>query len=102
MLSKTYLLVLAVLVAACAAQENAQHRVAPGLQQCYRNRALFERDNRLPMTPAMLIELVRKVEDSVGFNLDIRQMSTALLHRFRQDGIIRKLPREIFETQMTF
>lgn len=78
----------------CAAQENlppnAQHGVAPTLRECYRRRDIFERDNRLPMTPNMLIELIRKVEDSPGFTLNIQQFTTSLLHRFKQDGIIRE------------
>lgn len=87
--------ILLVLVISCTAQENvppnAQHRVAPALQECYRRRDIFERDNRLPMTPSMLIELIRKAEDSPGFTLNIQQFTTSLLHRFKQDGIIRKL-----------
>jgi hypothetical protein len=66
--------------------ENAQRRVAPALEECYRNRQLFERDNRVPMTINTLIELIRKVEDTPNFNMDIRQLAVALVHRFRQDG----------------
>ena len=91
--SKTMLLLL-VFVVSCLAQENlppnAQHRVAPALQECYRRRDIFERDNRLPMTPNMLIELIRKVEDSPGFTFNIQQFTISLLHRFKQDGIIRE------------
>lgn len=42
------------------------------------------------MTPNMLIELIRRVEDSPGFTLNIQQFTTSLLHRFKQDGIIRE------------
>ncbi|XP_055536288.1 uncharacterized protein LOC129724976 [Wyeomyia smithii] len=70
-------------------QENIQTRVAPGLLECYEDPELFERDNRLPMTMNMLIELIQKVEDSPQFTQDIRQLSIGLLHRFRQDGIVR-------------
>ncbi|XP_058462010.1 uncharacterized protein LOC131437003 [Malaya genurostris] len=70
-------------------QENIQTRVAPSLLECYENPALFERDNRLPMTMNMLIELVRKIEDEPQFTQDIRQLTTGLLHRYRQDGIVR-------------
>lgn len=86
----TYLILL--FATTCIAQEitspNAMPRVSPALQECYRRRELFERDNRLPMTPNMLIELIRKVEDSPGFTLNIQQLATSLLHRFKQDGII--------------
>lgn len=81
-------ILLAVLVPA-RGQENVQTRVAPSLLECYQNPDLFERDNRLPMTMNMLIELIRKVEDAPEFNQDMRQLSVALLHRFRQDGIVR-------------
>lgn len=37
----------------------------------------------------MLVELIRKVEDTPGINLDMRQMALALTHRFRLDGIER-------------
>lgn len=70
-------------------QENAQTRVAPALLECYQNPELFERDLRLPMTINMLIELIRKVEDVPEYRVDIRQLTIALLHRFRQDGIVR-------------
>jgi hypothetical protein len=94
MLSKsvTYLLLLLV-SSSCLAQDtapNAQPRVAPHLQECYRNREIVMRDNRLPMTPDVLIELIRRVEDSPGFTLNIQQFASSLLHRFKQDGIIRK------------
>lgn len=71
------------------AQENAQTRIAPSLTECYQDNLIFERDNRLPMTANMLIELIRKVEDSPDYSGDIRQLSVQLIHRFRQDGIER-------------
>ncbi|XP_035901387.1 uncharacterized protein LOC118507242 [Anopheles stephensi] len=71
------------------AQENVLTRVAPSMLECYENAHIFERDNRLPMTMNMLIELIRKVEDSPGFQQDIRQLAISMLHRFRQDGIVR-------------
>ncbi|XP_053679767.1 uncharacterized protein LOC128730713 [Anopheles nili] len=87
--SVTTCLLLAAVLMDVAAQENVLTRVAPSLLECYENPTIFERDNRLPMTMNMLIELIRKVEDSPGFQQDIRQLSISLLHRFRQDGIVR-------------
>lgn len=66
--------------------ENAQRRVAPSLEVCYRNRQLFERDNRLPMTMNTLIELIRRLESVHGLNMDIRQLTIAIIQRFKQDG----------------
>lgn len=71
------------------AQENAQTRIANSLVECYQDSLVFERDNRLPMTSQMLIELIRKVEDSNEFTGDIRQLAVQMVHRFRQDGIER-------------
>ncbi|XP_065090066.1 uncharacterized protein LOC135711212 [Ochlerotatus camptorhynchus] len=88
----TLVLITAIILGALLqtqGQDNVQTRVAPALLECYQNPELFERDNRLPMTMNMLIELIRKVEDSPEFNQDMRQLSIALLHRFRQDGIVR-------------
>lgn len=80
------LILLIAIISISEGVENAQRRVAPALEECYRNRQLFERDNRVPMTINTLIELVRKVEDTPNFNMDIRQFAVALVHRFRQDG----------------
>lgn len=90
MLSKSITIIFFVYASLSAAQENAQPRIAPALRRCYENRQIFERDNRLPMNPNMLVELIRKVEDSPGFTLDMRQLSSSILFRFKQDGIIRK------------
>lgn len=83
-----------LMLAGCMAQESippvAQPRIAPWLYNCYLQSEIYERDNRLPMTPNMLIELIRKIEDSEGFNLNMQQLASTLLHRFKQDGIIRE------------
>ncbi|XP_055855905.1 uncharacterized protein LOC129919096 isoform X2 [Episyrphus balteatus] len=71
------------------AQENAQLQIPPSLVECYNTSYYMNRDNRLPSTINTLIDLIRKVENSPDFNLDARQLSVALLHRFRQDGIQR-------------
>lgn len=39
------------------------------------------------MTTNILIELVRKVEDTPDLNQDIRTLAVSFLHRFRLDGI---------------
>lgn len=79
---------LYILNAVCG-QENAQSKVALSLQDCYRNRSTYERDNRLPMTINTLIELIRKVENSgEGSSMDITTLTIALVHRFKQDGIV--------------
>lgn len=82
--------IVLLVYASLNAADNTQPRIAPALNRCYANRQIFERDNRLPMTPGMLVELIRKVEDSPGFTLNMRQLATSILFRFKQDGILRK------------
>lgn len=82
-----FLVVVSILISTCWAQENAQTRIPLSLAECYEDPYLLNRDNRLPLTLNTLIELIRKVEDTPGFNQDIRQMAAGLLQRFRLDGI---------------
>ncbi|KAK1124898.1 hypothetical protein K0M31_006247 [Melipona bicolor] len=69
------------------AQENAARNLSPSLRECYDNKYLLERDNRLPHTLNTFIAILRKIENTKGLNMDLRSLSVALLHRFRQDGI---------------
>lgn len=43
------------------------------------------------MTPNILIEILRKIEDSADYTLNLQQFVSSLVHRFKQDGIVRKL-----------
>lgn len=83
------LIVLCTLWVTSNGQENTQTRIPSSLAECYTNPEILNRDGRLPMNINMLIELIRKVEDSQGFTQDIRTLSTSLVHRFRLDGIER-------------
>ncbi|XP_071872953.1 uncharacterized protein [Bombus fervidus] len=69
------------------AQENAARNLSPSLRECYDNKYLLEKDNRLPHTLNTFIAILRKIENTEGLNMDLRSLSVALLHRFRQDGI---------------
>ncbi|XP_037823075.1 uncharacterized protein LOC119611531 isoform X2 [Lucilia sericata] len=71
------------------AQENAQLQIPPSLVECYNTSYYMDRANRLPSNIETLITLIEKVENSYGFNQDIRQLAVSLTHRFRQDGIQR-------------
>lgn len=71
----------------CNGQENIQTRIPNSLAECYENPQILERDRRLPMNINILIELIRKVEDDISYNQDIRQLAVSLLHRFKLDGI---------------
>ncbi|XP_063977854.1 uncharacterized protein LOC135162868 [Diachasmimorpha longicaudata] len=70
------------------AQENAQSKVSDGLLECYNNTFALLKENRLPHNMHAFIAIIRKIEENPGVNMDLRQLSVALLHRFRQDGII--------------
>ncbi|XP_034947105.1 uncharacterized protein [Chelonus insularis] len=69
-------------------QENAQRTVASGLLECYNNTFIVTKDNLLPQNIHSFIDILRKVEDSPGMTMDLLQLTVALLHRFRQDGIV--------------
>ncbi|XP_015437346.1 PREDICTED: uncharacterized protein LOC107192569, partial [Dufourea novaeangliae] len=69
-------------------QENAVRNLSPSLRECYENKFLLQRDNRLPHTLNTFISILRKIENTEGLNMDLRTLSVALLHRFRQDGIV--------------
>ncbi|XP_033334881.2 uncharacterized protein LOC117225429 [Megalopta genalis] len=69
-------------------QENAIRNLSPSLKECYDNKFLLQRNNRLPHTLNTFISILRKIENVEGLNMDLRTLSVALLHRFRQDGIV--------------
>ncbi|XP_053983620.1 uncharacterized protein LOC128878955 isoform X1 [Hylaeus volcanicus] len=79
---------LAFVTLAVHAQENAVHNLSPSLRECYVNKYLSQRDNRLPHTLNTFLAILRKIENTEGLNMDLRSLSVALLHRFRQDGIV--------------
>lgn len=85
----TFVVILLLSMEVCRSQDNVQTRIPNQLTECYTNPNIMERDNRLPMNVNMLIELIRKIEDTPGFNQDIRQLAVSLIHRFRMDGIER-------------
>lgn len=83
---------LILTIGSVQAQENAQLAIPPSLIECYNTSYFMNRDNRLPANIDTLISLIEKVENSYvasGYQMDIRQVAVALLHRFRQDGIRR-------------
>ncbi|OAD54860.1 hypothetical protein WN48_06060 [Eufriesea mexicana] len=82
-----FLYFLIFIILTVHAQENALRNLPPSLRECYENKYLLERDNRLPHTLNTFIAILRKIENTEGLNMDMRSLSVALLHRFRQDGI---------------
>ncbi|CAH0766811.1 unnamed protein product [Diatraea saccharalis] len=69
------------------AQATAQSSVAPELRECYMDPNLVNRNNLPPTTMPVLIDIIRKIENNPNITLDLRMLSTQLLHTYRQDGI---------------
>lgn len=82
-------LLIAIALRQTNGQDNIQTRIPNSLAECYLNETIFNRDSRLPSNVNLLIEIIRKIEDSPGFNMDMRTLSASLVHRFRMDGIER-------------
>ncbi|KAF5294475.1 hypothetical protein FQR65_LT01601 [Abscondita terminalis] len=87
MILKITLLVL-LTVQIVYSQENAANSVSPSLLECYNNTNTLNREFRLPSSINVLIALIRKIESSPSRQND-RELAIELIHRFRQDGILR-------------
>lgn len=81
-------LLIAALTKDTSAQRTAQKTVAPILRECYSDPLLLNRNNLPPTTIPVLIDIIRQLENHPNINVDLRQMSTMLLHNYRQDGIV--------------
>lgn len=71
---------MAMAIGGARAQLTAQSSVAPDLRECYTNATLLNRNNLPPTTVAVLIDIIRKIEDSPNVNVDLRQLAVSLLH----------------------
>ncbi|CAH0592398.1 unnamed protein product [Chrysodeixis includens] len=80
-------ILLVAAIGSAHGQQTAQTRVADELSECYRDPNLLNRNNLPPVTMQVLIDIIRKIEDNPNVNMDLRQLSTVLLHTYRQDGI---------------
>ncbi|XP_025994720.2 uncharacterized protein LOC105203338 [Solenopsis invicta] len=69
------------------AQEIAYRNVPTTLRECYENKYLLEKDNRLPHTLNTLITILQKIENGTKDSMDLRTLTVKIMHRFRQDGI---------------
>ncbi|KAJ8735512.1 hypothetical protein PYW07_007132 [Mythimna separata] len=76
-------------------QQTAQTRVADSLSECYSNPDLANRNNLPPVTIQVLIDIIRKIEDNPDVNMDLAQLSSVLLHTYRQDGIEFHQPENV-------
>lgn len=73
-------ILLVAVLGRAQAQQTAQTRVADSLSECYSNPDLVNRNNLPPVTMQVLIDIIRKIEDNPNVNMDLRQLSTVLLH----------------------
>ncbi|XP_032678685.1 uncharacterized protein LOC116847627 [Odontomachus brunneus] len=55
------------------------------LQECYMNNSM--QNFHLPMNMRVLLDIIRKAEKDSYATMDIRAMSSSLLHRFKFDGV---------------
>ncbi|XP_039275813.1 uncharacterized protein LOC111043364 [Nilaparvata lugens] len=85
------LLGLSILITAfplfVSSRDGLKASIPDTLLPCYKHPLLKTKDLLLPMSMPVLINLVRKVENYQGLNMDMRSLSTTLLQRFRLDGI---------------
>lgn len=58
--------------------------LSSALYECYQNTYSLQQENLLPHDMYTLIEILRKVENSELFSMDLRSMSVALLHRYEK------------------
>uniref|UniRef100_A0A2H1W007 SFRICE_017833 n=1 Tax=Spodoptera frugiperda TaxID=7108 RepID=A0A2H1W007_SPOFR len=77
---------LVAAVGCVSGQETAQTRVASSLSECYSSPYFLDRNNLPPVTMPVLIDVIRKIEDNTT-TLNLREITTLLLHTYRQDGI---------------
>jgi len=61
--------------------QDTYRNVAPTLRECYENRYLLEKDNRLPHTLNTLIAILEKIEKSENLNIDLRNLAVGIMHR---------------------
>lgn len=73
----------------CQQHDKVRASIPDSLLECYKYPMHFNKDNLMPMTMTTLISLIRKIEDYQSYSMDMRTLSSALLHRFRLDGIER-------------
>ncbi|KAJ8683488.1 hypothetical protein QAD02_019280 [Eretmocerus hayati] len=74
--------------------ENSRKSLPESLKECY-DGDTYAKWNLLPQSIETLIAIIRKIEESREISYQsLRQLTPGLLHRFRQDGIVRD-PRVI-------
>lgn len=78
-----FAILIAIIGVLCgvSAQENAQRKLSNALLECYNTTEILLKDNHLPHNMHAFIAILRKIEDNPELQMDLRQLSVALLHR---------------------
>lgn len=81
-----YIIAIFVLFGGFATVTSAQERgqglkLSSALIECYNDTAIIINNNKLPQNMHSLIAILRKIEDSPLLQMDLRQLSGAILHR---------------------
>lgn len=79
-MANLFVVLFIVYLSGAFALETTQTGVALSLMECYNDSTITQKDNKLPMTMNVLIELVRKAEKSQQ-PTDLRLLSTSMLQR---------------------
>lgn len=61
--------------------QDAYRNVASTLRECYENKYLLEKDNRLPHTLNTLIAILEKIENTKNLNMDLQSLTVGIMHR---------------------
>ncbi|GBP39809.1 hypothetical protein EVAR_88311_1 [Eumeta japonica] len=83
-----YILVLVQVLIFVYAQDGVRTIISDYLVECYSEPGLLDRNNLPPMTLPVLLDIIRKIEEHPNLIGNLRQISTFIVHTFRQDGII--------------
>ncbi|XP_026668550.1 uncharacterized protein LOC108624121 [Ceratina calcarata] len=63
----------------------SQSAIPQSLRECYSNNPIS--NSSLPMNLRVLVDILRKLEKHSDSNVDMRTMTSSILHRFKFDGI---------------
>lgn len=78
---KNFLLIFSILILII----KSQTKIPLYLTECYKNETF--RGPQLPLKLQIFIDIIRKAEKSSQTSMDLRNFASALLHRFKFDGI---------------
>lgn len=78
----------------------SQTSVPKSLRECYRNNATFNPQH--PLNLRVLVDIIQKMEKESYSTIDMRLMSSSILHRFKFDGIEYQQNIQVTEDVLPF